>query len=102
MVLHHRKIPAWASGLFRALANLSKPGTTLATFTAAAVVKQGLQAAGFAWQNSAVLARKRDMLTAVFLPLAAISPLNSSAPPPTTRMPINIIMAYHAGKAGKR
>ena len=56
----------WQADLFRALANLSKPGTTLATFTAAAVVKQGLQAAGFAWQNSAVLPQARYVNGGVF------------------------------------
>lgn len=54
----------WRQELFIALANLSQPNTTLATFTAAAVVKKGLAQAGFNWQKQAGFGRKRDMLTA--------------------------------------
>ncbi|MFO1370041.1 MAG: FAD-dependent 5-carboxymethylaminomethyl-2-thiouridine(34) oxidoreductase MnmC [Marinagarivorans sp.] len=70
----------WQADLFRALANLSKPGTTLATFTAAAVVKQGLQAAGFAWQKQRGFGRKRDMLTAVCLPFSRYFPSKLKRP----------------------
>lgn len=60
----------WRDELFIALANLSHPQTTLATFTAAAVVKKGLAQAGFSWQKQAGFGRKRDMLTAVCLPFS--------------------------------
>lgn len=52
----------WTAELFLTLARLSKPGTTFATFTAAARVKQGLAAAGFHWQKVAGFGRKRHMV----------------------------------------
>lgn len=69
------KNPAmWQLDLFRALAYLSKPGTTLSTFTAAAIVKRGLEQAGFAWQKQRGFGRKRDMVTAVCLPFSRYFP----------------------------
>ncbi|WP_169303102.1 bifunctional tRNA (5-methylaminomethyl-2-thiouridine)(34)-methyltransferase MnmD/FAD-dependent 5-carboxymethylaminomethyl-2-thiouridine(34) oxidoreductase MnmC [Thalassotalea mangrovi] len=38
----------WHQGLFMQLARLSKPGTTLATFTVAGIVRRGLEKQGFA------------------------------------------------------
>jgi tRNA 5-methylaminomethyl-2-thiouridine biosynthesis bifunctional protein len=58
----------WQEGLFTALARLSHPGTTLATFSAAALVKKGLAQAGFTWQKQPGFGRKRDMLVAQFSP----------------------------------
>lgn len=52
----------WSDVLFQTMARLSKPGTTLATFTSAGDVKRGLQRAGFAVQKVAGFGRKRDML----------------------------------------
>jgi tRNA 5-methylaminomethyl-2-thiouridine biosynthesis bifunctional protein len=69
------KNPAmWQKDLFIALANLSAPGTTLATFTVAAIVKQGLAAAGFYWQKQPGFGRKRAMLTAICLPFSRYLP----------------------------
>lgn len=70
------KNPAmWQKDLFVALANLSAPGTTLATFTVAAIVKQGLAAAGFYWQKQPGFGRKRAMLTATCLPFSRYFPM---------------------------
>ena len=55
----------WRPELFAALADLSGPGTTAATFSAAGVVKRGLQQAGFAITKVPGFGRKREMLTAV-------------------------------------
>ena len=53
----------WTEALFSQMARLSKTGATLATFTAAGVVKRGLKEAGFAIAKRNGFGRKRDMLT---------------------------------------
>lgn len=52
----------WSAKLFAQIARLSKPGATVATFSAAAVVKKGLEKSGFEWQKKSGFGRKRDML----------------------------------------
>ncbi|MCH8536578.1 MAG: bifunctional tRNA (5-methylaminomethyl-2-thiouridine)(34)-methyltransferase MnmD/FAD-dependent 5-carboxymethylaminomethyl-2-thiouridine(34) oxidoreductase MnmC [Alkalimonas sp.] len=56
----------WQPALFEQLARHSKAGSTIATFTAAGVVKRGLQAAGFQVQKVKGFGRKRDMLMASY------------------------------------
>ena len=64
----------WSDELFSCIHNLSKPETTAATFSAAAIVKNGLNAAGFAIQKVAGFGRKREMVKAQFA--AEPAPLN--------------------------
>jgi tRNA 5-methylaminomethyl-2-thiouridine biosynthesis bifunctional protein len=52
----------WHSDLFAQLARLSRPGTTLATFTAAGFVRRGLAEAGFAMHKRDGFGHKRHML----------------------------------------
>ena len=52
----------WTSGLYEAMARLSQPSATLATFTSAGHVRRGLQAAGFDVEKVAGFGLKRDML----------------------------------------
>lgn len=54
----------WQPPLFNGLARLSTAGTTLATFTAAGLVKRGLQDAGFTVEKVKGFGRKREMLSA--------------------------------------
>jgi len=54
----------WTTVIFSEMARLSKSGATAATFTVAAAVRRGLQAAGFAVEKRAGFGRKRDMLAA--------------------------------------
>lgn len=54
----------WQTTLFEQLFRLSKADTTLATFTCAGLVKQGLSAAGFQIKKVKGFGRKREMLTA--------------------------------------
>jgi tRNA 5-methylaminomethyl-2-thiouridine biosynthesis bifunctional protein len=54
----------WSDELFNCIRNLSKTGTTAATFSAAAIVKNGLKNAGFAIQKVAGFGRKREMVKA--------------------------------------
>ncbi|MEW6444438.1 MAG: bifunctional tRNA (5-methylaminomethyl-2-thiouridine)(34)-methyltransferase MnmD/FAD-dependent 5-carboxymethylaminomethyl-2-thiouridine(34) oxidoreductase MnmC [Pseudomonadota bacterium] len=52
----------WRSELFEAMARLSAPGATIATFTCARMVRDGLTAAGFACEKRPGFGRKREML----------------------------------------
>ena len=61
------KNPAmWSESLFDLIGRLSKAGTTAATFTAAGIVKRGLQSAGFEINKVKGFGHKREMLTAVY------------------------------------
>lgn len=55
----------WSDELFDVIRLLSKKDTTAATFSAAAIVKNGLKRAGFAIQKVAGFGRKREMTKAV-------------------------------------
>lgn len=54
----------WSNELFTAIRQLSHTGTTAATFSAAAIVKQGLKLAGFSIQKVPGFGRKREMVKA--------------------------------------
>ncbi len=56
----------WSNELFACIRNLSSTGTTAATFSAAAIVKNGLKSAGFSIQKVAGFGRKREMVKALF------------------------------------
>ncbi len=56
----------WSPELFRALAERSRPGATLATFTAASDVRRGLAEAGFDVVKVAGFGNKRHRLTGRF------------------------------------
>jgi len=58
----------WSPQLMRSLARLARPGTTVATYSSAAAVREGLEAAGFALEKCAGFGRKRDMLRGSFQP----------------------------------
>jgi len=52
----------WTGELFHAMAGLSNPAATFATFTAASAVRRGLQDAGFSVEKTPGYGRKRHML----------------------------------------
>jgi tRNA 5-methylaminomethyl-2-thiouridine biosynthesis bifunctional protein len=54
----------WALPVMQAIARLSHPATTLATYTAASEVRHTLQAAGFSVEKHHGFGKKREMLTA--------------------------------------
>src|SRR5699024_10196536 len=56
----------WSPPLFALVARLSRPGTSVATFTVARQVREGLAEAGFAIAKARGFGRKRDMLRGVF------------------------------------
>ncbi len=70
----------WSPELFATLACLSRPGTTLATFTSAGLVKRSLEAAGFTVRKSPGFGLKREMLTAEYQPSAEGTGANPESP----------------------
>ncbi|QEY12675.1 FAD-dependent 5-carboxymethylaminomethyl-2-thiouridine(34) oxidoreductase MnmC [Cellvibrio sp. KY-YJ-3] len=77
----------WSDGLFTAIGQLSKPGTTAATFSAAGIVKQGLKLAGFSIQKVPGFGRKREMVKAIqhepfVLPVSDLALARSYSPFP--------------------
>ena len=58
----------WSADLLAQIARLSKPHTTLATFSVASAVKQGLKHHGFTLAKRKGFGKKREMLTASFQP----------------------------------
>ena len=54
----------WSHGVFRALARLAAPGATLATWTVASQVRNGLAQVGFVMGKRQGFASKREMLVA--------------------------------------
>jgi tRNA 5-methylaminomethyl-2-thiouridine biosynthesis bifunctional protein len=58
----------WSADLFKALARLAAPGATVATWSAARAVRDGLAAAGFEVQAAAGPGRKRDITLARWAP----------------------------------
>ncbi len=81
----------WSAPMLRALGALAAEGATFATYTAAAAVRDGMAAAGFAVEKRAGFAKKRDMLCGRYgRPVAS--------PPPPERRAI-VIGAGLAGSA---
>ena len=58
----------WSPRLLQRLARLARPGTTVATYSSAAAVRQGLEAAGFAVEKCPGFGRKREMLRGSYVP----------------------------------
>lgn len=55
----------WQESLFLGMKRLSQPGTTVATFTSAGIVRRGLQQVGFTVKKIKGYGRKREMAVAV-------------------------------------
>jgi tRNA 5-methylaminomethyl-2-thiouridine biosynthesis bifunctional protein len=79
----------WESGVFKALARLAAPGATLATWSAARAVREGLSSAGFEVHKAAGQGGKRDITLARYAPRQArpgtlrgrMAPVAASAAP---------------------
>lgn len=56
----------WSDKVFAEMGRLSKPGTTLATFTSAGFVRKGLEAAGFSVEKIQGFGTKREMTVGIF------------------------------------
>ncbi|WP_191600662.1 bifunctional tRNA (5-methylaminomethyl-2-thiouridine)(34)-methyltransferase MnmD/FAD-dependent 5-carboxymethylaminomethyl-2-thiouridine(34) oxidoreductase MnmC [Marinomonas algicola] len=55
----------WSESLFKEILRLSDTGTTLSTFTAAGIVRRGLQSTGFAIKKVKGFGQKREMLKGI-------------------------------------
>ena len=55
----------WSPALFRQIARLAVPGSTVASYSVAGVVRRGLEEAGFVVEKRTGFARKREMLFAM-------------------------------------
>ena len=73
----------WRDGVFRQIARLSRPGTKLASFTAAGLVRRGLGEAGFDIVKRPGFGRKRDCITGTL----EIPAERSSSKTPWTKLP---------------
>ena len=90
----------WSPPVFKALARLAAPGCTAATWSAARVVREGLQQAGFEVEKATGPARKRDTTRARQVrtlppPKGVIAPRRWSSGQP----PVVVIGAGLAGAA---
>jgi len=92
----------WTSSVMRAIARLSRPGTTLATYTAARSVRDALAAAGFAPESRTGFGRKRDMLAARFTPRGATRHGPSAEPLWGNRSAIVVGAGLAGAAAGQR
>jgi tRNA 5-methylaminomethyl-2-thiouridine biosynthesis bifunctional protein len=86
----------WSAPLFKALARLAAPGATVATYSAASAVRDGLIAAGFAVEKRAGFGRKRDMLAGRYAPRW---PVRRRVPPSWPERHAIIVGAGLAGAA---
>lgn len=81
----------WAQAIFTQIERLSTTATTAATFSAAGVVKRGLQSAGFLVKKVKGFGKKREMITAIIencgtetqpqSQLQSLSPSKTKPPP---------------------
>ncbi|MBN8430919.1 bifunctional tRNA (5-methylaminomethyl-2-thiouridine)(34)-methyltransferase MnmD/FAD-dependent 5-carboxymethylaminomethyl-2-thiouridine(34) oxidoreductase MnmC [Microbulbifer salipaludis] len=88
----------WSEALFQAIANLSAPHATFATFTCAGIVKRGLKSAGFSLHKVPGFGRKREMLRGDFAPPANEAP-HSHAATPWHLPPSNLLADHLADQA---
>lgn len=84
---------AWQETAVEHIRQHSKPGTTLATFTAVGYIRRLLQGAGAQMQKTKGYGRKRDMLSGVFWP----DSLPSSKATETVTPSVTIVRAGIAG-----
>jgi tRNA 5-methylaminomethyl-2-thiouridine biosynthesis bifunctional protein len=86
----------WSAPLMKALARLAKPGTTLATYSTAAAVRENLEAAGFVLEKRPGFGRKREMLSGSYAPRWGV---HTAQPVPSHERHAIVIGAGVAGAA---
>ena len=86
----------WSIETMRALSGLARPGTTVATWSVAAIVKESLTAAGFVVDKRPGFGAKREMLAGRFAPRWTVRRL----PPPVPQWPERSAIVVGAGLAG--
>lgn len=93
----------WNEHLFAQIARLSGPGTSCATFTAAGIVRRGLQSVGFEIKKVPGFGRKREMISGMFA--HALTDTRPEGQPiwfqrPTPRADREPVIVIGAGLAG--
>jgi tRNA 5-methylaminomethyl-2-thiouridine biosynthesis bifunctional protein len=86
----------WSIATMRALSRLARPGTTVATWSVAAVVKESLSAAGFVVNKRPGFGAKREMLAGRFAPTWTVR----KPPPAVPQWPERRVIVVGAGLAG--
>lgn len=86
----------WTPALMKALARVARPGATVSTYTAAASVRDALDAAGFEVRRVTGFGGKRDRLEATYAPRWRTFP----PPEPPPRWPERSAVVVGAGLAG--
>lgn len=91
----------WRPAVLTQVARLSKPGTRLASFTAAGAVRRGLAELGFAVEKRTGFGRKRDCVAATFTGTTSPHPGEPwyASPPSRAVGPVAVIGAGVAGAA---
>lgn len=93
----------WSDAVFQQIARLSKPGSTLATFTAAGFVRRGLTDVGFKMSKTAGFARKRERLVGEYTdhetPAISPEPAWAAVPHCLTGKSVGIVGGGIAGAA---
>ena len=84
----------WSAQLMQSLARLACPGATIATYSSAGAVREGLEAAGFALEKCPGFGRKREMLRGSYAPRRP-----RAVPPARTSRHAVVIGAGIAGAA---
>ncbi|MDC0663346.1 bifunctional tRNA (5-methylaminomethyl-2-thiouridine)(34)-methyltransferase MnmD/FAD-dependent 5-carboxymethylaminomethyl-2-thiouridine(34) oxidoreductase MnmC [Marinobacter sp. SS21] len=87
----------WVDEVVTAVSEHSRPGTTLATFTAVGRVRRALQAAGFDMQKVPGFGRKRDMLAGRYAPHNPEQTGPSEASHPPTPKSVTVVGAGISG-----
>ncbi len=90
----------WSPELMAQLARLSRPGTTLATYSSAGQVRRGLQAAGFEVSKCPGMAGKRESLRGIYTQAQKSSSLPPGYHPPQALSSPEHIVIIGAGIAG--
>ena len=75
-----RNAGMWSPAVMKGLARLARPGATLATYTTARAVRDGLSAAGFRTEQRPGFGAKRDMLAGRYEPRATPRVAANAAP----------------------
>ena len=94
----------WQPELFQHMARLSNSQTTLATFTAARLVRDGLKGSGFELQKRPGFGRKRDMIIGRYQSVGPQKPSNTTPwfhwqPKGKSQLPVAVIGSGLAGAA---
>ena len=87
----------WEPRVFKALARIARPGASLATYTAAGTVREGLAQAGFQVEKRPGFGRKRHMVVGRFAPRWR---MRAWEPPTPAPWPERRALVVGAGMAG--